>query len=116
VFSSDDPAPYSALGILGEAAFDQIYARRKALGASPHLVKAILRTWTVLELDDLDEREVLRGFLQRLLRLSPFVVFDALEPAVLDAELRVVALETIDAVRTGAVNGVGATRAGGSRG
>jgi hypothetical protein len=95
VYSSDDPAPYDALGILGEAAFDQIYARRKALGASPHLVKAILRTWTGLDLQDLDERDVLRGFLQRLLRLSPFVVFDALETGPLDIELRVVALETI---------------------
>ena len=99
VYSSDDPVPYGALGILGEAAFDQIYARRKALGASPHLVKAILRTWAGLDLEDLDERDVLRGFLQRLLRLSPFVVFDALETVALDAELRVVALETIDAIR-----------------
>jgi hypothetical protein len=104
VYSSDDPAPYRALGILGEAAFDQIYARRKALGASPHLVKAILRTWTDLDLEDLDERDVLRGFLQRLLRLSPFVVFDALEPVALDAELRVVVVETIEAVRTNRVS------------
>jgi hypothetical protein len=77
-------------------------------------VKAILRTWAGLELEALDEREVLRGFLQRLLRLSPFVAFDALEPAVLDAELRVVALETIDAV--GTVKDARTTRAGTSRG
>ncbi|GAA3594870.1 DUF6339 family protein [Kribbella ginsengisoli] len=99
VYSNDDQVPYEALGVLGEAAFDQIYARRKALGASPHLVKAILRTWTSLDLAELDERDVLRGFLQRLLRLSPFVVFDALEPVTLDLELRVVALETIGAIR-----------------
>ncbi|GAA0624465.1 hypothetical protein HPO96_34140 [Kribbella sandramycini] len=99
VYSGGEVNPYGALGILGEAAFDQIYARRKALGASPHLVKAILRTWADLDLGDLDEREVLRGFLQRLLRLSPFVVFDALDAETLDAELRVVVLETVDAVR-----------------
>jgi hypothetical protein len=99
VYSSDDAAPYGALGILGEAAFDQIYARRKALGASPHLVKAILRTWAGLDLKDLDERDVLRGFLQRLLRLSPFMIFDALDAVTLDGELRIVALETVDAIR-----------------
>ena len=32
------------------AAFDQIYARRKALGNSPMMVKAILRTWSGLDL------------------------------------------------------------------
>ncbi|MFK4089345.1 DUF6339 family protein [Kribbella sp. NPDC020789] len=99
VYSGDDRNPFGALSILGEAAFDQIYARRRALGASPHLVKAILRTWADLDLADLDERVVLRGFLQRLLRLSPFVIFDALDAANLDTELRAVALETVDAVR-----------------
>ncbi|MET7283824.1 DUF6339 family protein [Kribbella sp. NPDC005582] len=108
VYSSDDSGPYDALGILGEAAFDQIYARRRALGGSPHLVKAILRTWTGLDLADLDERDVLRGFLQRLLRLSPFLAFDALESGPLDAELRVVALETIAAMQAQAVAGKGA--------
>jgi hypothetical protein len=99
VHSPEDPDSYAALAVLGEAAFDQIYARRKALGGSPMIVKAILRTWSVLELDDLDERAVLRDFLQRLLRLSPFVAFEALDPAVLDGELRAVAHETIEAIR-----------------
>ncbi|MEV0287207.1 DUF6339 family protein [Kribbella sp. NPDC050820] len=100
VHSPEDPDSYAALAVLGEAAFDQIYARRKALGGSPMIVKAILRTWSVLDLDDLDERTVLRDFLQRLLRLSPFVAFEALDPAVLDGELRAVALETMEAVRS----------------
>ncbi|RZT07445.1 hypothetical protein EV649_8152 [Kribbella sp. VKM Ac-2569] len=99
VHSPDEPDSYKALEVLGEAAFDQIYARRKALGGSPMVVKAILRTWSALELDGLEERAVLRDFLQRLLRLSPFVAFEALDAVVLEGELRAVALETMEAIR-----------------
>lgn len=95
VHSQGDPAPYEALHILGEAAFDQIYSRRKALGASPHLVKAILRVWDGLNLDGLEEREILRDFLKRLLRLAPILLFEALDDRSLDAELRAVARESV---------------------
>jgi hypothetical protein len=91
--------PYAALAILGEAAFDQIYARRAALGGSPHLVRAILRVWKGLDLKGLNERDTLRDFLKRLLRLAPFVVFDGVDQAALDDELRAVAQEAIDAQR-----------------
>ncbi|MEV5963761.1 DUF6339 family protein [Kribbella sp. NPDC051952] len=99
VHSPDEPDAYKALEVLGEAAFDQIYSRRKALGGSPMVVKAILRTWSALELDGLGERAVLRDFLQRLLRLRPFVAFEALDPVVLDGELRAVAMETVEAIQ-----------------
>ncbi|MGP4051560.1 DUF6339 family protein [Streptomyces sp. 2A115] len=99
VRSSDDPEPYGALKILGEAAFDQIYARRAALGGSPHMVRAILRVWRDLDLTGLNERETLRDFLKRLLRLAPFVLFDGIEEHTLDHELRSVAQESIDAQR-----------------
>lgn len=99
VRASDDPEPYGALKILGEAAFDQIYARRAALGGSPHLVRAILRVWKDLDLQGLNERETLRDFLKRLLRLAPFVLFDGIEPRALDEELRAVAQESVDAQR-----------------
>lgn len=91
--------PYGALEVLGEAAFDQIYARRKALGGSPHLVRGILRVWNSLSLEGVNERDVLRDFLKRLLRVAPFVVFEALEEHELDTELRSVALEAAGAVR-----------------
>ncbi|MGW5850574.1 DUF6339 family protein [Streptomyces sp. NPDC055254] len=91
--------PYHALGILGEAAFDQIYARRAALGGSPHLVRAILRVWRELDLNGLNERDSLRDFLKRLLRLAPFVVFDGIEEDALDEELRRVGHESIEAQR-----------------
>ncbi|MER5662669.1 DNA cytosine methyltransferase [Streptomyces mirabilis] len=97
--SSDALEPYGALKILGEAAFDQIYARRAALGGSPHMVRAILRVWKELDLTGLNERETLRDFLKRLLRLAPFVLFDGIEEHALDHELRAVARESIDAQR-----------------
>ncbi|WP_327392467.1 DNA cytosine methyltransferase [Streptomyces sp. NBC_01186] len=93
-------SPYAALEILGEAAFDQIYARRKALGGSPHLVRGILRVWETLAFDNVNERDVLRDFLKRLLRLAPFVLFEALEDEELDAELHAVATESMAALRT----------------
>ncbi|WP_339129552.1 DUF6339 family protein [Streptomyces sp. f51] len=99
VRSSDAPEPYGALEILGEAAFDQIYARRAALGGSPHMVRAILRVWKDLDLTGLNERETLRDFLKRLLRLAPFVLFDGIEERALDDELRAVAEESVDAQR-----------------
>ncbi|WP_030170061.1 DUF6339 family protein [Spirillospora albida] len=98
VHAADDPDPYAALSVLGEAAFDQIYARRKALGGSPHLVKGILRVWNDLHLHGLEERQVLRHLLMRLLRLGPFVLFEALGEPSLDAELLVAARETVEAL------------------
>ncbi|MFJ9115388.1 DUF6339 family protein [Streptomyces sp. NPDC102394] len=99
VRSSESTDPYGALKILGEAAFDQIYARRAALGGSPHMVRAILRVWKDLDLSGLNERETLRDFLKRLLRLAPFVLFDGIEEQALDQELRAVAAESVNAQR-----------------
>ncbi|WP_322734599.1 DNA cytosine methyltransferase [Streptomyces chromofuscus] len=101
VRSPGEPEPYHALKNLGEAAFDQIYARRAALGGSPHLVRAILRVWKDLDLRGLNERETLRDFLKRLLRLAPFVLFDGIAEHALDQELRFVAQESVDAQRGG---------------
>ncbi|MFJ4988122.1 DUF6339 family protein [Streptomyces sp. NPDC088732] len=97
VRSPGDTEPYAALEILGEAAFDQIYARRAALGGSPHMVRAILRVWRDLDLTGLNEREALRDFLKRLLRLAPFVLFDGIDGHALDEELRAVADESVRA-------------------
>lgn len=105
VHSPDDPDPYAALNVLGEAAFDQIYARRKALGGSPYLVRAILRVWSGLDRHGLDERKVLRDFLMRLLRLGPFLLFEALTEEALDAELRAAAEESVAALSGTGPNG-----------
>jgi Family of unknown function (DUF6339) len=98
VHSPEDPDSYAALNVLGEAAFDQIYSRRKALGGSPYLVKGILRVWAGLDLGGLDERKVLRDFLQRLLRLAPFMLFESLDYPSLETELRIAARESVVAV------------------
>src|SRR5690606_41281978 len=95
VYTPSDPDPYAALDVLGEAAFDQIYARRNALGGSPHLIKSILWVWDTLNFKALPEREILRDFLKRLLRLAPLVSFDALEEPALREELMNVAREAI---------------------
>ncbi|CAM5270380.1 hypothetical protein SALBM217S_01037 [Streptomyces griseoloalbus] len=96
VRAPEDPEPYHALHILGEAAFDQTYARRAALGGSPHLVRAILRVWNAVDLTGLKKRETLQDFLKRLLRLAPFVLFDGIDERALDDELRAVAQEAVD--------------------
>lgn len=99
VHTPEDDNPYSALRILGEGDFDQIYARRAALGGSPHMVKAILRVWNDLDLAGLNRRKALTDFLMRLLRLAPFVLFDGVETPALEAEFRAVAEETVAAMR-----------------
>ncbi|MFD9703755.1 DUF6339 family protein [Lentzea sp. NPDC059081] len=101
VHDPNDPRPYSALTILGEAAFDQIYSRRRALGGSPYVVKAILRVWVGLDRAGAKERDVLRDFLKRLLRLAPFMAFDAMEDRQLDTELQRAAAESVQAVLEG---------------
>ncbi|WP_062467228.1 DUF6339 family protein [Demequina maris] len=105
VADPDLPDPYGALEILGEAAFDQIYARRTALGGSPALVQGILATWDERrrqgDFEGLVERDVLRDYLKRLLRLGSFVAFDALDQDAMRVELAAVADEAIAAVRAG---------------
>ncbi|MFD0637002.1 DUF6339 family protein [Catenulispora yoronensis] len=71
VHSPEETDPYSALRILGEGDFDQIYGRRAALGGSPHMVKAILRVWDDVDLAGLNRRRTLADFLMRLTRLAP---------------------------------------------
>ncbi|MEU7865313.1 DUF6339 family protein [Dactylosporangium sp. NPDC049140] len=90
--------PYGLFDSVGEAAFDQILARRAALGASPTLVKAIVRAWKKSTADDTTDRELLRDFLKRLLRLAPFIAFDALQDDQLEAELAFVITESVEAL------------------
>jgi site-specific DNA-cytosine methylase len=63
------------------------------------MVRAILRVWKDLDLTGLNERRALQDFLKRLLRLAPFVLFDAVAESELDQELRAVARESLDAQR-----------------
>ncbi|WP_227980735.1 DUF6339 family protein [Nocardia spumae] len=95
VYSPEESEPYAALSVLGEAEFDQIYARRATLGGRPQLIKSILRVWQEIETREIPDRDVLRDFLKRLLRLDPFLVYEALDDSALDTELRTVAREAV---------------------
>lgn len=70
--------PYSLLSELGEADLDQIMARRRAVAATPALVRAIVRAHVEDSAngDDVSARAVLRDSLQRLLRLTAFLDLD----------------------------------------
>lgn len=96
--------PYGVLSILGEADFDQVYARRTALGGSPRLVRQILLVWSELrsnlDSDGPPSRVVLRDFLKRLRRLTPFVSYDSLDDDTLHEEIRLVMVETLNALRS----------------
>lgn len=76
VFESGRADPYSSLDQIGGEAFGQIYERRASLGASPVVVRSILRVWSELD-PSFQKRSVLRDFLKRLLRLRAFIVFEA---------------------------------------
>jgi hypothetical protein len=85
--------PYEALTVLGEAGIDQILARRKILGQSPYLFRAVLRVWRSVDRGEITERALLQDFLKRLLRLAPFIVFEALPDEQLEAQLLALVLE-----------------------
>ncbi len=85
--------PYEALTLLGEAGIDQILARRRLLGQSPYLFRAVLRVWRNIDRSAIAERDLLQDFLKRLLRLAPFTAFEALTEEQLESQLLTVALE-----------------------
>jgi hypothetical protein len=70
--------PYALLDALGEADLDQIMARRRAIAATPALVRDIVRAHIEdsSAADDAPSRAVLRDSLQRLLRLTAFLDLD----------------------------------------
>ncbi|MEU8631082.1 DUF6339 family protein [Amycolatopsis sp. NPDC048633] len=97
VHEPDSTDPYAALNILGEGAFDQIYARRRALGGSPQLVRSILHIWHEIDAGGLNETDLLKDFLKRLLRLGAFMSFETLHDEQLDAEVRRAAHDSLRA-------------------
>ncbi len=75
---------YRLLDAFGESAFDQIFARRKSLGGSRALVRALAGAFPTVDTGGVAVRDMLRDVLKRLLRTSAVVVFEALD----DDELR----------------------------
>lgn len=70
---------YQLLDGIGEADFDQVYARRALLGGSRMLIRVLVDTWPSTDKGGLPEREVFRDLLKRLLRIAAILEFDALD-------------------------------------
>ena len=79
---------YELLGALGEAAFDQVFARRRSIGGSRTLVRALARSWPPPNLRGVSEREVLRDVLKRLLRVGGVVDLESLSETELIDQVR----------------------------
>lgn len=90
---------YALIGAFGEAAFDQIFSRRRSLGGSRTLIRALARTWPRLGLAQKDERAVLREVLKRLRRLGAVVDFEVLDDEQLALQVAEVADEAVAALR-----------------
>jgi hypothetical protein len=78
---------YRLLDAFGEAAFDQVFARRRSLGGSRTLVRALAQTWPTVERGGVNDRQLLRDVLKRLLRLSAVVDFEALDESELQGQI-----------------------------
>jgi len=89
---------YELLNTFGEADFDQIFSRRKSLGGSREIVRALARTWPRLPTRGRNERGLLRQVLMRLLRLGTITEFESLEEAELNDLVTAVALEATSAL------------------
>jgi hypothetical protein len=85
---------YELLDSFGEAAFDQIFARRRAVASSRALVRALARAWPRQDLAGLNERDVLRDSLKRFVRLEAVIDFESLDDFLLDAQVTETLAET----------------------
>lgn len=90
---------YDLLDAFGEAAFDQIFARRAMLGGSRSLIRALAQTWPALDRGGLTERELLRDILKRLRRTAAVVEFDALDLEELRTQVTWEAAQSVKALR-----------------
>lgn len=90
---------YRLLDAFGEAAFDQIFARRRSLGGSRALVRALAQTWPSIDHGGVNERELLRDVLKRLLRRSAILEFEALDEDELQRQIEEAAAESVAALR-----------------
>jgi hypothetical protein len=86
---------YRLLDAFGEAAFDQIFARRRSLGGSRAVVRALAETWPSIERGGVNDRDLLRDVLKRLLRISAVVEFEALDHDELKRQVDEAAAESV---------------------
>jgi len=79
---------YRLLDVFGEAAFDQIFARRRSIGGSRALVRALAEVWPTVDRGYARERDVLIDVLKRLSRWGAVVEFESLDEDELDRQVR----------------------------
>lgn len=90
---------YRLLDAFGEAAFDQIFARRDMLGGSRALIRALAETWPTLDRGGVGERVLLRDILKRLLRSGAVIEFESLDLDELRNQVAWEASESVKALR-----------------
>lgn len=90
---------YALIGAFSESAFDQVFARRRSLGGSRPLIRALARAWPRLVLEPKDERVVLREVLKRFRRLGTVVDFEAVSDEELQRQVAEVAEGVVTALR-----------------
>jgi len=102
---------YRLLDTFGEAAFDQIFARRRSIGGSRALVRMIAEVWPSVDRGGVLEREALIDVLKRLSRLGAVIDFESLDFDELRRQVLEVATESAALLRARA-QGVGPRHAG----
>lgn len=90
---------YQLLETFGEAAFDQIFARRRSIGGSRALVRTIAEIWPGVDHGRVPEREVLIDVLKRLSRWGAVVEFESLDDDELRRQVLDAALESAARLR-----------------
>ncbi|SFT67075.1 hypothetical protein SAMN05660657_02308 [Geodermatophilus amargosae] len=85
---------YRLLDTFGEAAFDQIFARRKSIGGSRTLVRMLAEVWPSIDRGGVAERDVLIDVLKRLSRLGAVIDFESLDFDQLQRQVQDVAAES----------------------
>jgi hypothetical protein len=88
--------PYHLLGVFPERNFDQILARRRSIGGSPELIRALAKEWPK-DWTGQDETEALRDVLKHLMRRGAFQDLFGMPEALLRPEVA----RTISDVRHG---------------
>ncbi|MGW0042534.1 DUF6339 family protein [Rhodococcus sp. NPDC003348] len=86
--------PYRLLDAFGEAAFDQIFARRRSIGGSRALVRALADAWPDIDRGGVNDRQLLRDVLKRILRSSAIIEFEALDEDELRRQITEAAVES----------------------
>jgi hypothetical protein len=63
--------PYQLLGVFSERNFDQILSRRRSIGGSPELIRALAKEWP-RDWTGTNETDALRDVLKHLMRRGAF--------------------------------------------